>query len=192
MPAPSILAISGSIRRDSINMKLLRVAARAAEAAGAAVTIPDLASMDLPIYNGDDEAARGIPEGAKQLKELFKAHQGLLFACPEYNSSITPFLKNVIDWVSRPVPNEKPLECFNGKTCALLSASQGSLGGLRGLVTVRSILSNIGVIVLPDQYALTKAEDALGPDGVLKSDADKSRLKVVVERLVNITAALNS
>ena len=95
-------------------------------------------------------------------------HDGFLIASPEYNSSITAVLKNAIDWVSRPVPNEPSLLAFKGKTAVLMSASPGNLGGLRGLVHLRAILGNIGVMVLPDQTAVPKAYEALDSDGRLK------------------------
>ena len=77
----------------------------------------------------------GLPANALKLKELFKAADGLLIASPEYNSAISGTLKNVLDWVSRTAPGEKPLECFKGKVAALCSASTGALGGIRGLAS---------------------------------------------------------
>ena len=144
-----ILAFAGSTRRDSWNKKLLHIAIQSARSAGAQVTLIDLKDFPLPLYDGDLEATAGVPENALKLKELFKSHQGLLLACPEYNSSITAVLKNTLDWVSRPVPDEPPLAAFKGKVVTLISASPGALGGLRGLVHVRAILGNIGCIVLP-------------------------------------------
>ena len=99
--APRILAFAGSAREESFNKRLVRVAAAGAEAAGVACTVLDLRDFPLPIYDGDLEAAEGLPENAKRLRELFLAHQGLLIASPEYNSSISPLLKNTLDWVSR-------------------------------------------------------------------------------------------
>ena len=106
-----------------------------------------------------------------------KSHQGFLISCPEYNSSITGILKNTIDWASREAPGEGPLVCFRGKTAALLSASPGGLGGLRGLVHVRSILGNIGVLLLPDQVAIPKAHEAFQPDGALKDPKQQAAVE---------------
>ena len=156
-----ILAFAGSTRTESFNKKLIRIAADGAREAGAEVTLIDLRDYALPLYDGDLETAVGLPENGRKLKDLFLSHQGLLLSCPEYNSSISGVLKNAIDWVSRPAPEEKPLECFREKVCGLLAASPGALGGLRGLVTVRAILGNIGAIVLPDQVAVMKAHEAL-------------------------------
>src|SRR5579871_4657829 len=165
MPGPKILAFAGSTRSESYNKKLVRTAADAARSAGADVTLLDLRDFAMPIYDGDLEAREGLPENARKFKAQMLAHQGLLLSCPEYNSSITAVLKNTIDWASRPLPGEAPLACFTGKVAALLAASPGSLGGLRGLVSVRSILGNIGVLVLPDQVAIVKAHEAFEADG---------------------------
>jgi NAD(P)H-dependent FMN reductase len=129
------------------------------------------------LFDHDLEAEQGIPENGKRLKQLFINHDGLLIACPEYNSSITAVLKNAIDWVSRPVPGEPSLVAFKNKVATLMSASPGALGGLRGLVHVRSILSNIGVIVLPDQIAVAKANEAFNADGSLKDSKQQAGIE---------------
>ncbi len=163
-----LLAFAGSLRRESYNKRLVRIAVEGARAAGADVTLIDLKDYPLPIYDGDLEQAHGIPENGRKLKQLFLEHQGLLISAPEYNSSITAVLKNTIDWVSRPAPGEPSLAAFLGKVAALLSASPGALGGLRGLVHVRAILGNIRVLVLPEQVAVVKAHEAFQDDGSLK------------------------
>lgn len=190
MTQPKILAFAGSSRRESLNKKLVKVAAQGASAAGADVTYIDLADYPLPIFDEDREQEEGVPENATKLKELFKSHDGLLISCPEYNSSITALLKNTIDWLSRRVPDEAPLECFKGKVAALMSASPGALGGLRGLVHVRSILGNIGVIVVPQQRAISKAHEAFADDGSLKDSSQQDEVsdlgKTVAELLQKI------
>jgi len=182
-----ILTFAGSTRKESVNRKLLNLAVEDARQAGGVVTVLELADYPLPLMDEDLEAAKGVPENARKLKKLFFEHDGLLLACPEYNSSITPLLKNVIDWVSRREGNEAPLGCYKGKTAALISASPSMLGGLRGLVTVRSILGNIGVIVLPDQVTCAKAHEAFNPDGSLKDAGTKSRLEILAATLVSTT-----
>ena len=164
---PRILAFAGSTRRESFNKKLVAIAAQGAREAGAEVTLIDLKDFPLPLFDQDLEAEQGMPENGKKLKKLFIDHDGLLIASPEHNSSIPALLKNAIDWVSRPAPGEPSLVAFRGKVATLMSASPGALGGLRGLVHVRSILGNMGVIVLPDQTALAKAHEAFQPDGSL-------------------------
>ncbi|MBI3543565.1 MAG: NAD(P)H-dependent oxidoreductase [Deltaproteobacteria bacterium] len=188
---PRILAFAGSARKDSLNKKLVRNAAAAATRAGADVTLVDLRDFPLPVYDGDLEEASGLPEHAKRLKKLFLEHDALLISSPEYNSSIPGPLKNVLDWVSREeTDDEKPLACYRGKLCTLVSASPGALGGLRALVALRMMLGNIGVTVLPDQLAVGKAHEAFTDDGVLKDAKQLATLERVVGALVTDTAKL--
>jgi len=166
---PKILAFAGSLRKDSYNKKLIKIAVKGAEEAGGDVCLIDLLDYQFPLYNGDIESASGLPEKAKELKKLMIESQGFLLACPEYNSSISAVLKNTIDWVSRQeTPEEEGLICFKKKIITLMSASPGPLGGLRGLVTVRSIFGNINCIVLPNQKCISKAGEAFNADGSLK------------------------
>jgi NAD(P)H-dependent FMN reductase len=171
MTTPRILAFAGSLRTDSFNKKMVKVAAEGAKNAGALVEYIDLRDFPLPIFDEDLERAEGLPANALKLKELFKSHHGLLIACPEYNSSVTAVFKNTIDWVSRPVPGEAPLAGFAGKAAAIMSASPGQLGGIRGLVTVRMILGNIRITVLPDQLAIPKVHEAMDANGQFKDPA---------------------
>jgi NAD(P)H-dependent FMN reductase len=191
-PMEKILAFAGSTRRDSFNKKLIRVAAEAARQAGGEVTLIDLADFPLPLYDGDLETASGQPENSQRLYELFKSHQALLLSCPEYNSSITAVLKNVIDWVSRPRPGEPELVAFNGKVAALLSASPGGFGGMRGLVHVRAILGNIGTLVIPSQVAVAKANEAFNDDGSLRDEKLAQRIAKVAKELAVTTRKVNS
>ena len=176
MSNPRILALAGSARADSYNHRLVQVAADGARGAGADVTVLDLKQYPLPIFDEDLERT-GVPENVAKLKQLFLDHDGLLIASPEYNSSITPLLKNVIDWVSRPAEGEASLAAYKGKVAALMAASPGGLGGLRGLVHVRSILSSIGVIVLPDQIAVSRAFEAFDDEGRLKDEKQQARVQ---------------
>ena len=162
---PKILGFAGSTRKGSFNKKLIKVALDAAHVAGAQVTFLDLRDIPMPLFDEDLEAEGGIPENVKKFRKLLMEHDGFLISCPEYNSSISGVLKNAIDWATRPIPNEALLACFAGKVVTLMSASPGALGGLRGLVIVRSLLSNIRVIVLPDQIAIMKAHEAFDIDG---------------------------
>lgn len=176
---PRILAFAGSTRRESFNKKLLQVAVAGARAAGAEVTVLDLKDLPLPLYDGDLEAEQGLPENAKKLKSLMKANDGFLIAAPEYNSSITGVLKNAIDWASRAEPGEAPLACFTDKAAALLSASPGALAGLRGLATLRSILHNIGVHVLPAQLGVSRAHEAFQDDGGMKDAKQQAKAQQI-------------
>ncbi|BDI14623.1 oxidoreductase [Nostoc cf. commune SO-36] len=188
---PKILAFAGSTRIESYNKKLVKIAAAGAQAAGAEVTYIDLRDLPLPLYDEDLEAQEGIPANARTFKDLLISHQGLLVASPEYNSSLTPVLKNAIDWASRPAPNEAPLAAFAGKVATIMSASPGALGGLRGLVHLRSILGNIKVLVLPDQIAVSKAYEAFNPDGTLVDPKQQESIEKLGEGLTKILLKLN-
>ena len=189
--ASRILAFAGSARAGSFNKKLVGIAARGAQDAGAEVDLIDLRDYPMPLYDGDLEEREGLPENAVRFKALMSASQGLLIAAPEYNSSITPLLKNTIDWASRPVPGEERLAVFLNKTAALMSASPGALGGLRGLVHVRSILSNIHVMVLPDQVAVPGAYGAFTGDGRLKDEKRQAAVEGLGRRLAETLEKLH-
>jgi len=190
MSTPKVLAFAGSARQGSFNKKLVKIAAEGAKAAGAEVTYLDFRDLPLPLYDEDLETAEGLPENVLKLKALMKDHQGFLISCPEYNSSITPLLKNAIDWASRPAPNESSLECFKEKVAVLMSASPGGLGGLRGLIHVRSILSSIGVLVLPDQKAIGSAHEAFDENDNLKDESQRIAIRQLGDKLVAVTSRL--
>lgn len=174
---PRILALGGSLRRDSYNQKLAALVAAGAKAAGAEVTVISLHDFPMPLFDEDLEATSGKPAMAKRLKQLFADHDGLIIASPEYNSSVTAALKNAIDWVSRAdSPEEKPLSALAGKTAVICAASPGGFGGLRGLVHLRAILGNIGITVLPDQIAIGSVHTALAEDGTLTDAAIAKRV----------------
>lgn len=187
---PKILAFSGSARAGSFNQQLVENAARAAEEAGADVRLINLGDFPMPMMNQDLEREEGQPKNGTRLKELFIQSDGLLIAAPEYNSSITPLLKNAIDWVSRRVGDEAPLVAYKGKVVALLSASPGRLGGLRGLAHVRAILGYLGAIVLPEQHAIPSASDAFDDDRKLVNEKDIKRVREVVGELVDVASRL--
>jgi NAD(P)H-dependent FMN reductase len=169
-----ILAFAGSTREGSYNRKLIRIAVSGALEAGADVHLAELADYPMPIMNEDLEASRGIPPEALEFKKLMLGSQGLLISAPEYNSSITPLLKNALDWASRSeAPDERPLSAFRGKTAVIMSASPGSLGGLRGLVVLRMMLGNLGVTVLPDTRSISAADKAFQEDGSLRNSRDQ-------------------
>lgn len=192
MSQPKILALAGSTRSGSFNKKLLAVAVRAAEETGIAVTVIDLRDYPMPLYDGDLEKEKGIPENAMKLMQMFIEHDGLLIASPEYNSSISGVLKNTLDWISRPVKGMNPLAAFEGKIVGLLSASTGALGGMRGLVALRSMLGNIKCIVLPEQVSVSKAEQAFDEKGNLLDEKMHASVQKVVFRLSDTVRKLHA
>ena len=189
---PRILVFAGSTRRDSFNRKLAALAAGMCRDLGAEVTLLELADYPLPLFSQDLEAEEGLPANAVELKRLFGENDGLVLACPEYNGSLTPLLKNTIDWISRRTGDEPPLAAYRGKTAVLLSASPGALGGLRGLVHVRAILSGIGVLVLPAQVTVSNAFKAYAEDGSLIDDAVAGRVRTALAELVDTTDKLRA
>lgn len=190
--APKILAFSGSLRTGSYNQMLVRIAAAGARSAGAEVTELDLRELPLPVYDANLEARDGLPDNAKRLKDLMKAHAGFLIASPENNSSVSAALKNAIDWASRPEPGEPTLVCFRDKVAVIMSASPGGLGGLRGLVHLRSILGNISVLMLPDQKAIPGAGDAFDGNGSLKDAKQQEAIENLGAKLATVLAKLQS
>lgn len=191
MKLPKVLAFAGATRTESWNKKLIRVAVRAAEQGGGEVTLIDLRDYPMPLYDGDLERTEGLPHKARELKALMVATDAFLLSCPEYNSSISGVLKNTIDWISRPQPDETRYIAFKGKVAGLLSASPGNLGGVRGLLTVRQVLTTVGVLVLPTQFALAHAASAFHGDGSLKEDGHRAALAGVVAEVLAVTGRLN-
>lgn len=192
MTTPKILAFAGSAKADSVNKKCLAVAAEGAREAGARVTVIDLKDYPMPLMDEDLEAADGLPDAAVRLRSLFAENDGLLLACPEYNSSITPLLKNAIDWVSRPDDQGGGLRFYKGKTAALIGASPGALGGMRGLVHVRAILGNLGMLVVPTQHAVTGAAKIFDEAGGITDEGQEQKLKAVGAALAETTAKVMS
>jgi NAD(P)H-dependent FMN reductase len=189
MGTVKILAFAGSTRAGSFNKKLVKIGVEGIRAAGAEATLIDLRDFPLPLFDGDLEEQGGLPENAKKLKRLMLDHHGFLISSPEYNSSISGVLKNTIDWTSREETDDEPaLACYRGKTGALLSASPGALGGMRGLVTVRSILGNIGVHLLPEQISVSRAFEAFDEAGNLTDAAKQKSVLDLGRKLADFTA----
>jgi len=186
-----ILAFAGSARKNSLNKKLLKIAATGAEAAGADVTLVDLADFEMPLFNQDLESEQGMPDKAGEFKRLMIAHDGFLIASPEYNGAFSPLLKNTIDWASRSESeDEPPLVAYCGKTAAVMATSPGGLGGMRGLIMLRMLLGNLGVIVLPDQQAVPKGFQAFSDDGSMIDAKLDKRISTLGGNLVQFTDKL--
>ena len=149
MTTAKILAFAGSVRRESWNRKVLDVAAEGARHAGALVTVVNLVDYPMPIYDADWHVANGVPENMLKLRQQMLQANGLLIASPEYNASITPLLKNTIDWLSQSVDGASGNAPYANKIGALLGASNGAFGTIRALPHVSYILSNLGVFMLP-------------------------------------------
>lgn len=188
-----ITVFAGSARKESLNARLAAVAAQGADIEGVQVDLLNMADYPMPLFDEDLEKEQsGMDEPTLAFREKLVDSAGFLIACPEYNSSITPLLKNAIDWASRkPEGGPSSLDAFRGKTALLIAASPGGLGGLRGLNTVRSILTNIGTLVHPSQFALSKAYDAFDENGNLHDEATDAKVRGLGRTLADFTLTLN-
>ena len=184
-----ILGFAGSTRAASFHKKLVRIALKAAEEAGAETSFIDLHELQMPLYCGDLESSDGMPAGVRIFREELKAADGLLIASPEYNGAPSAVLKNAIDWATRPDPEigeEPSLVAWQGKVAGIMSCSPGNLGGLRGLSQLRIILSGIGTHVLPGQVAVPSIHQHMTEDGLLEHAdlcAKVEKLGTEVERV---------
>ena len=191
MTTPKVLAFSGSTRDGSINQRLVKIAAKYAEQAGAEVTVANLAEFPMPLYCPDWEAKNGMPDEVIAFKELMKSHNGFLLASPEYNGSLTGILKNTIDWMSRPYNDDPRMACFDGKIAGIMAASPGGLGGLRGLHHLRVILASIGTFVLPNQVAVGNAGTNLVDAESVKDDGLNKAVQHQAKEIVRVINALH-
>lgn len=193
LSSTKLLFFAGSARDASHNKRLARLGTDVAEANGISATFLDLADYPLPLYDADLQALEGVPENALKLEALMKVHTGVFIACPEYNASITPLLKNALDWVSRVrIEGEEPLAVFKTRVFALGSASPGGMGGLRGLNTVRTVLElGLNALVLPDQFAVPKAAEAFEDNGHLKNKDAQERFKQLIQKLARAAHVLH-
>lgn len=179
----------GSTRTGSVNHKILRIAMDGVREAGGEVTEVDLRDYDMPIYNGDLEQAEGLPEAAVRLREVFKAHDGLLLATPEYNGGMAPLPKNAIDWVSRPYKDEPNVAAIAGKTVAVISAANGVLGGARSQIAWRTSFQVMQCVLVPQTVNVPHAAGAFNEDGSLKDENIQNMTRLVGRKLVELASA---
>jgi len=188
MPALKILVIPGSLRTGSLNARLAAVAALEIAQAGVEVTRISLSDFPLPIYDGDLQARSGVPKQAINLKRMIGVHHGVLVVTPEYNSSVPALVKNAIDWVSRVQdPHESRGQVFRERAFAIAAASGGRLGGTRALAALRLILTACHATVVPNQFALSFAEEAYDDMERLKHPADVDAMKAMVRQLIEFS-----
>ena len=170
-----LLAFAASLKRESLNRKLINLAVELAREAQVEVDLADFREFDMPLYDADLQSSAGFSEGARELARRIEAVDGLMIASPEYNYSLPGTLKNAIDWVSRMKP--MPLR---GKHGVLLAASTSLVGGSRGLWALRVPLESLGVMLLPDMFALAQAPQAFDEHGKLKDPELQERLRKLV------------
>lgn len=196
MTMARILAFSGSTRADSYNTRLLGSAIR--ELSGMAgieceVTRISLEDYSLPVYDGDLEAQKGVPKNAIKLARLFHEHDGFLIASPEYNGSLSPLLKNTIDWVSRVSSDDKgQLAPYAGKVAAICAASPGAMGGVTMLYHLRDILVRLNVLVISEQLAVGNAGSAFDDMDHLSDERAAGFLTAAMNSLVSASTLLKT
>jgi NAD(P)H-dependent FMN reductase len=188
MRPAQVLVLAGSIRTGSFNARLAALAAKEIARAEAEVTRVSLHDFPLPLYDGDLESRSGPPENAVKLKRMFCAHQAVFIASPEYNASLTPLLKNTVDWISRVRESkEPPLAAYRNRVFALGSASNGTYGGMRSIMALRHVLElGCGALVIPEQIAVREASHAFDDNDDLKDERSAALLRALARRLVEL------
>jgi NAD(P)H-dependent FMN reductase len=193
MSAPKILVMPGSLRTGSHNARLAALMTKELALAEAEVTRISLADYPLPLFDADLAADSGLPAAAVQLKRMVMAHQGVFITSPEYSASVTPLLKNTIDWISRARDRgEANYAAFKGQVFAIGAASSGSGGGMRSLMALRQILElGCGALVIPEQISVPRADQAFDDMDNLKDEALATALKAAARRLVELAGVLS-
>ena len=188
MPAPKILVIPGSTRAGSHNVKLAALAVKELTLNDVEATRISLADYELPIFEAGIEFKGGPPANALKLKQMITAHHGVFVTSPEYSASVTPLLKNAIDWVSRVRERGDPnYAAFKGRVFAISAASSSSLGGVRSLMALRQILElGCGAMVIPEQVSVPDADHAFDTDDNLADTGAANLLRAQLERLVEM------
>ena len=179
-----ILAFSASLRKDSLNGKLIKIAARLAREGGAEVDLVDYSELVLPNYNFDVEQ-QGFPAELLALGKRIEQVDGLLISTPEYNHSFPGTLKNSIDWLSRlrPMP-------LRGRSAQILSAAPSLVGGNRAAEALSTPLEVLGMHLMPDRFSLNTANEAFTEDGELVDPKRLERLQGTIEYFLKVTKSL--
>jgi NAD(P)H-dependent FMN reductase len=192
MHTPKIIVIPGSLRMASHNARLAALAAKELALAEAEVTRISLADYPLPLFDAEMTAEIGPPQHAVQLQRMVEAHQGVFISSPEYSASVTPLVKNTIDWLSRARGRGEPTyAAFRNRVFAIGSASTGPGGGMRALLALRQILElGCGALVIPEQIAVANAGEAFDEMDNLKDQSNAAALKAMARRLVELARAV--
>ncbi len=181
------LVIPGALRKDSFNRKVAALAAEAIREHGHETDHIDMRDYEMPLYDGDLEAEKGLPPGAVAFRARIAAAQGIVLCTPEYNNSLPGMMKNAIDWASR--GRDQPMK---GKIVALMSASPGPYGGARSLLAWRPVFRLNAATIISPELAVTFAAKAFTAEGQFVEESHKKQLNVVLEELIRVTAALTT
>jgi NAD(P)H-dependent FMN reductase len=192
MSVPKILVLPGSLRTGSHNVRLAALAAKELALLDAEVTCISLEDYELPLFDADLAAASGPPTAALKLQQALTAHRGIFITSPEYSASVTPLLKNAIDWISRVRDSGEPAyAAFRRRVFAIGAASVGSGGGVRSLMALRQILElGCGALVIPEQVAVARAEQAFDDMDDLRDEGAAVALKTLARRLVELAGLM--
>lgn len=178
-----VIGIVGSLRKGSYNRALLE-AARTLAPNGMEIEVVGLEG--IPVYNQDLEAA--APDSVVRLKAAIRAADAVVIATPEYNYSVPGVLKNAIDWVSRP-PSDNP---FDGKPIAIMSASNGTIGGVRAQLHLRQVFVFLNGHVLPKPEVVVTFEQDKIKDGVLVDEKTRELVRRQLDALASFARRLKA
>lgn len=178
-----VLVFSASLRKDSLNTKLAKLAANVLENLGAKVDFASMSDFDVPSFNQDTESA-GYPQGAQEFYKRLKENDAFVISSPEYNGSMPGLLKNAIDWVSRFRPQP-----FNERHGLLMSASPSMAGGNRGLWSLRIPLEHMGARVYPDMFSLAMAHQGFNAEGAIANPVLAKRFEENLAAFLSLVEA---
>jgi NAD(P)H-dependent FMN reductase len=178
------LVFSASLRAESLNSRLARLAARTIEQHGGTVDLASMEDFDASSYDQDTQDTDGFPPGAEAFRRRIEANDAFVIASPEYNASMPGVLKNAIDWVSRYRPQP-----FSARHGLLLSASPSMVGGNRGLWALRVPLEHLGARVFPDMFSLAQAHQALAADGRISNAQLSDRFEQNIVAFMDLVEA---
>ena len=178
------LVFSASLRRDSFNSRLARLAAVTIEANQGDVDLASMADFETPSYSADVQDEEGFPPGADEFRRRLEASDAFVVSSPEYNASMPGLLKNTVDWVSRYAPQP-----FNERPGLLLSASPSMVGGNRGLWTLRIPFEHLGARIYPDMFSLAQAHDAFDDEGRIANPQLQKRFDTNIVNFMDLVEA---
>jgi chromate reductase, NAD(P)H dehydrogenase (quinone) len=178
------LLFSASMRSDSLNTRLIRLAAQLIQKNGGIADLADMREFDCPSFDQDLEVNDEHPAGAEAFRRRLLQSDAFMISSPEYNASLPGNLKNIIDWVSRFRPQP-----FNERHALLLSASPSMVGGNRGLWSLRVPLEHLGARVFPDMFSLAMAHKAFSPEGALADETLGKRFEQNLVAFMNLVEA---
>lgn len=187
MDEMKILTFAGSLRKESLNKKLCQQVVNFLQAQKLAdAEWIDLRDLEIPLYDEDIESTHGdgtpalVPIGVQKLWTQVQEADALILASPEYNGAISGVMKNTLDWISRKKPSP-----IAGKHVLFLAASQGALGGVRGLWHTRVPFEAVGCHVYPEMLGIPQAHQVFDGDGKIKDEVTKQRLEKLLQNFVH-------